>query len=81
MRYDRQIYSHWVRSTPFQENCKAGCPCESYECDDITTTQASTTTIATTAPPKEAVLLLSTYPSSNVPMVIDFKGKLTLALL
>ena len=81
MRYDRQIYSHWVRSTRFQENCKAGCPCESYECDDITTTQASTTTIATTAPPKEAVLLLSTYPSSNVPMVIDFKGKLTLALL
>ena len=64
----------------FQANCKGGCPCDSYECDDITTTPVSTTTIATTTTtsaetPKEAVLLLSTYRSSNVPMVIDFVGR------
>ena len=68
----------------FQANCKGGCPCDSYECDDMTTTPSSTTTIATTTttsaePPKEAVLLLSTYRSGNVPMVIDFEGmKLTM---
>ena len=62
----------------FQENCKGGCPCESYECNELTTTIASTTSIATTTtaqPTNEAVLLLSTYKSSNVPMVIDFEGR------
>ena len=62
----------------FQANCKGGCPCESYECNELTTTQASTTsisTITTAQPTKEAVLLLSTRYTSNVPMVIDFEGR------
>ena len=62
----------------FQENCKGGCPCDSYECNEVTTTQATTTSIATTTtaqPTKEAVLLLSTMNSNNVPMVIDFEGR------
>ena len=54
-----------------------GCPCESYECDGMTTTSELTTTIPTTTsdPTKRAVLLLSTYYSSNLPMVIDFEGE------
>ena len=62
----------------FQSNCKMGCPCESYECDGMTTTTSElTTTIPTTTldPTKKAVLLLSTYYSSNLPMVIDFEGE------
>ena len=61
----------------FQSNCKMGCPCESYECDGMTTTSEITTTIPTTTsdPTKRAVLLLSTYYSSNLPMVIDFEGE------
>ena len=60
----------------FQENFKSGCLCNSYECDGITTTETTTMTVATTtAPAKQALLLLSTYSSKNVPMVIDFEGK------
>ena len=62
----------------FQANCKGGCPCDSYECNELTTTQASTTSMTTTTtaqPTKEAVLVLSTWNSNNVPMVIDFEGR------
>ena len=63
-----------------KENCPAGCPCDSYECEDVSPTETSTTSVATTTAPtaKEAVLMLSTYWSSNVPMVIGFNGKLNL---
>ena len=64
-----------------QENCPGGCPCDDFECEDITPTVTSTTSVATTTiepVAKDAVLLLSTYSSSNVPMVIGYNGKLHL---
>ena len=82
----------------FKANCKSGCPCDSFECDHLTTTPTASTTQITTIttaatatsttaittvatstasePSKEAVLLLSAKYSSNVPMVIDFEGKI-----
>ena len=62
-----------------QENCPAGCPCDSFECEDVSPTATSTTSVATTTTEpaeKEAVLMLSTYDSSNVPMVISYNGML-----
>ena len=70
--------SHFASYFVLQENCKGGCPCDSYECNGLTTTIASTTSIATTTTAqstKEAVLLLSTFSSNNVLMVIDFQGR------
>ena len=64
-----------------KENCPGGCPCDDYECEDITPTVTSTTSVATTTiepVAKDAVLLLSTYYSDNVPMVIGYNGKLHL---
>ena len=64
-----------------QENCPGGCPCDDYECEDITPTVTSTTSVATTTTEpvaKDAVLLLSTWSSRNVPMVIGYNGKLHL---
>ena len=61
-----------------KENCPAGCPCNTYECEDFTPTTTSTTSAATTATDpnaKDAVLMLSTYKSNNVPMVIEYNGK------
>ena len=64
-----------------QENCPGGCPCDDYECEDITPTVTSTTPVATTTiepVAKDAVLLLDTRSSNNVPMVIGYNGKLHL---
>ena len=48
-----------------QDNCPAGCPCDSYECEYEEEPKV-----------KEAVLMLSTYAKSqNKPMVIGFNGK------
>ena len=61
-----------------KENCPGGCPCDDYECEDITPTVTSTTSVATTTiepVAKDAVLLLNTRSSSNVPMVIGYNGK------
>lgn len=61
-----------------KENCPTGCPCDTYQCEEITPTTTSTTSVATTTTEpklKEAVLVLSTYTSSNVPMVIGFNGE------
>ena len=64
-----------------KENCPAGCPCESYECEEITPTVTSTTSMATTETEplvEKAVLLLSTLPHGNisdVPHVIRYNGK------
>ena len=60
-----------------QENCPGGCPCDSFDCEDVNPTVTSTTTATTTTKPaaKEAVLMLSTAYSSNVPMVIGYNGK------
>merc|ERR1719210_2883281 len=63
---------------PCEENCPGGCPCDSYECEDINPTITSSTSIATTATEpaaKQAVLMLSTSSSSNVPMVIGYNGE------
>ena len=61
-----------------QENCPGGCPCDAYECEDITPTVTTTSVATTTVEPisKDAVLLLSTFFQSNVPMVIGYNGKL-----
>ena len=63
-----------------QENCPGGCPCDAYECEDITPTVTTTSVATTTVEPtsKDAVLLLSTFFQSNVPMVIGYNGKLHL---
>ena len=63
-----------------KENCPAGCPCDSYECEDITTTVSSTTSVGTTTTwtepvAKDAVLMLNTKSSDNIPMVIGLNGK------
>ena len=61
-----------------KENCPTGCPCDSYECEDITPTVTSTTSVVTTTTEpvsKDAVLMLNTKSSDNIPMVIGFNGK------
>ena len=63
-----------------KENCPAGCPCDSYECENSSSTVTSTTSTTgattTTKPARtDAVLLLSTRSSDNVPMVIGYNGK------
>ena len=64
-----------------KKNCPGGCPCSSYECEDISSTINPTTIsepITTTAAHNDAVLVLSTYSdegSENVPMVIQFNGE------
>ena len=70
-----------------QENCPAGCPCDFYDCDDVsptvspTTTTSVVTTSTTTEPvAKDAVLMLSTR-YNNVPMVIGYKGKFNFEIL
>ena len=69
----RRVASHLVSMIHrlFQRNCKEGCPCDSFECNELTTTQALTTTAQ---PTEKAVLVLSTKDSRNMPMVIDFEG-------
>ena len=60
-----------------EENCSAGCPCSDFECTPPTSAPDITTATvpATTTPPAQnAVLVLSTYESSNKPMIIDFEG-------
>ena len=60
-----------------KENCPGGCPCDSYECEDVSPTITSTTLLATTTTEpkaKEAVLMLSTRFPDNVPMVIGYNG-------
>ena len=62
-----------------EENCSAGCPCSDFECTPTTSVPDITTATvpATTTPPAQnAVLVLSTYESSNKPMIIDFEGQL-----
>ena len=52
-------------------NCPSGCPCDSFEFEDVTPTVTSTTLVpsTTTKPmPKEWVLMLSTAFDDNVPM-------------
>ena len=66
---------------PCEENCPGGCPCDDYDCEDITPTVTSTTSVATTTiepVAKDAVLLLQTGSSRNFPMVIGYNGKLHL---
>ena len=69
-----------------QENCPAGCPCESYDCDDVSPTVSPTTTsvvtTSTTTEPvaKKAVLMLSTR-YNNVPMVIGYNGEFNFEIL
>ena len=66
---------------PCEENCPGGCPCDDYDCEDITPTVTSTTSVTTTTiepVAKDAVLLLNTEWSDNVPMVIGYNGKLHL---
>ena len=58
---------------PCEENCKTGCPCDSYECDFSTTTTDEVTT--TEIPKEKAVLVLNTNIANNTPMTIDFQGK------
>ena len=61
-----------------QNNCPGGCPCDSFECEDVTPTVTSTTSVPTTTSEpaaKNAVLMLSTYESSNIPMVLGYNGK------
>ena len=58
-----------------QKNCPAGCPCDAYKCDDVTTTTTSMATTTTASTMKKAVLMLNTYDSGNVPMVIGFNGE------
>ena len=62
-----------------EENCSAGCPCSDFECTPTTSVPDITTAtvpVTTTPPAHNAVLVLSTYESSNKPMIIDFEGQL-----
>ena len=72
-----------------KKNCPGGCPCETFACSETTTvpdvttstapaTTTIETTITTTQAPKNSVLVLSTYRSSNKPMVVTFDGKFLL---
>ena len=56
-----------------QINCLGGCPCETYQCDQTTTSAISTTV----APLNTAILVLSTYDDTNIPLVIDFNGNIS----
>ena len=60
-----------------KENCPAGCPCDTYECEDVSPTVTPTSAVTTTTEPvaNEAVLLLSIGNPNNVPMVIGYNGK------
>ena len=60
-----------------QENCSAGCPCSDFECIETTTApDVTTATVPATKTPSNsnAVLVLSTYESSNKPIIVDFDG-------
>ena len=46
--------------THFQDDCLFGCPCDSYQCQ----------------PDSKSVLVLNTYESNNVPVLIKFNGKI-----
>ena len=68
-----------ITEITIQENCIGGCPCEQYSCSQTTTSSAVTTPTVpqtTTSPVANAVLVLSTYNSTNKPMIIDFDGKI-----
>ena len=85
------IWFIWNNNTYIKSNCPAGCPCNSFDCletttsADITTSTApatsttsitTTSTTSTTAPASpNAVLVLSNYQSGTKPMVITFDGK------
>ena len=70
-----------------KKNCPGGCPCDGFTCIETTTqpdvststapatTETATTASTTTPAPKNAVLVLSTYDSSNKPMVVTFEGE------
>ena len=75
---------------PCESNCLAGCPCDSYSCEQTTTsrttTTAKTTTRATTTtstaptttrPASEnSVMVLNTYDAMNQPLVIPFQASI-----
>ena len=56
---------------PCMENCSDGCPCDSYECEQTTTTSS----VATTVAPKTSVLVLNTFREYNVPVKIYANGR------
>ena len=60
------------KDCPCEDNCKSGCPCNSYECDFITSTTDAITT--TEMPSEKVVLVLNTNSVNNIPMTIDFEG-------
>ena len=64
----------------FKENCKAGCPCDDFECIDTTpeTTTSVEITPATIPSVGNAVLVLNKYNSGNTPFVVDFDGEFRL---
>ena len=67
-----------VTTCIFKKNCPGGCPCEFFECEEVSPAVTSTTssTISITEPVvKDAVLvLISIQWYSNVSMVIGFDG-------
>ena len=76
-----RLYFIWIFKNIVKDNCPAGCPCESYECEEISPTVTSTTSMATTQTEptvEKAVLFLSTLPHGNtsyVPHVIGYNGE------
>ena len=61
-----------------EENCSTGCPCSDFECTATTPApDVTTATVPTTTKPSiaNAVLILSTYETTNKPMIVDFEGE------
>lgn len=58
---------------PCKSDCPTGCPCPNYVCTEVTTEALTTTTIS--AKNKNSVLVLNTYYTPNVPIIIDSNGR------
>ena len=69
-------YADDLRNCPCQENCPTGCPCPDYQCPATTTALTSSTITSTTTTPTDTwILVLNTYSSYNVPLIIDGRGQ------
>lgn len=71
-------YTNNLELCPCQSGCPNGCPCDVYECLDLTTELSTTTTTALTTKtplPATEVLILSTSNLLNVPVITNAAGR------
>ena len=70
--YCSREYQDNLTRCPCSNDCPFGCPCPLYQCPATTTSTTLMTT--TTAPSYSSILVLNTWSSANVPLLIDIDG-------